>query len=95
MGDFASPKFYRQRVNATQSKFSPTGKRALDEVGATTAIAGHKRDWKSFASRLSVKQEDVVEQAIKLMRRRMSRISKGGMKRPSLSNRLRVDGTPP
>jgi putative transposase len=42
----------------------------LDDIGTATAIAGHKRGWKSFASRLSVKQEEVVEQAIKLMRKK-------------------------
>ena len=42
----------------------------LDDIGTATAIAGHKRGWKSFASRLSVRQEEAVEQAIKLMRRK-------------------------
>lgn len=42
----------------------------LDQIGTATAIAGHQRGWKSFASRLSVQQEEVVEQAIKLMRRK-------------------------
>jgi hypothetical protein len=42
----------------------------LDDIGTATAIAGHKRGWKSFASRLSLRQEEAVEQAIKLMRRK-------------------------
>lgn len=39
----------------------------LDEIDATSAIAGHKRGWKPFASRLSMKQEEAVEAAIKIM----------------------------
>jgi putative transposase len=42
----------------------------LDDIGTATSIAGHKRGWKSFASRLSAKQEEVVEQAIKLIRKK-------------------------
>lgn len=29
----------------------------LDDIGTATAVAGHKRGWKSFASRLSARQE--------------------------------------
>jgi putative transposase len=39
----------------------------LDEIDATSAVAGHKRGWKPFASRLSTKQEEAVEDAIKIM----------------------------
>ena len=42
----------------------------LDDIGTATAIAGHKRGWKSFASRLLLRQEEAVEQTIKLMRRK-------------------------
>ena len=37
---------------------------AIDE---TVAIAGHKRGWKPLASRLSLSQEQCIEQAIKVI----------------------------
>jgi putative transposase len=42
----------------------------LDEVDEATAIAGRTRGWKPLASRLSAKQEQGIEEAINVLRKR-------------------------
>ncbi|MBW8832595.1 MAG: helix-turn-helix domain-containing protein [Burkholderiales bacterium] len=42
----------------------------LQEIDAASAVAGRKRGWKPFASRLSAQQEEAVEDAIRVMRKK-------------------------
>jgi putative transposase len=42
----------------------------LRAVNETTALAGRSRGWKPFASRLSAKQEQAIEEAIAIMRKK-------------------------
>jgi putative transposase len=42
----------------------------LQEIDATAAVAGIRRGWKPFASRLSTRQEEAVQEAIKAMRKK-------------------------